>query len=178
MQLPNGLTVRLLDTTNPEEIAAYEKAVYMAFSSVQDPSQEIIWNIDYPKKRISTKIPYSSQKIIIAEIDGSIIAGFALNFNMQEKLQLEYLGFKIDRSEFGICEGLLLFNTQVSFNNHLILPEIKEPLIRFLKSQNIKKTYGTCNKKRIRGYRFLGFKDIDMKLISGIPEYLLVYEIE
>ena len=153
MQLPNGLTARLLDTTNPEEIAAYEKAVYMAFSSVQDPSQEIIWNIDYPNKRISTR------SLTVARDNHSgnrwfNNCGFALNFNMQEKLQLEYFDFKIDRSEPGICEGLLLFNTQVSFNNHLILPEIKDPLIRFLESQNIKKTYGTCSKKRIRGYRF------------------------
>lgn len=177
MQLPDGLTIRLLDTTNPEEIAAYEKTVYMAFSSVLDPSQEVMWNIDYPKKRLSTKIPYSSQKIMIAETEGSIIAGFALNFNMQKTLQLEYLGFKIDRNEPGICEGLLLFNTRLSLNSHLVLSEIKEPLIRFLKSQQIKKAYGTCSKRRLRGYRFLGFKDIDTKTINGVQKYLLVYDL-
>lgn len=177
MQLPNGLTIRLLDTTIPEEIAAYEKAVYMAFSSVLDPTQEVMWNINYAKKRISTKIPYSSQKVMIAEIDGSIIAGFGLNFNMQEKLQLEYLGFKIDSSEPAICEGLLLFSTQISFNSYPILYQIQEPLTSFLKSQHIKKVYGTCSKRRIRGYRFLGFKDIDMKLINGVQKYLMIYEI-
>ena len=176
MQLPNGLTARLLDTTNPEEIAAYEKAVYMAFSSVQDPSQEIIWNIDYPNKRISTKIPYSSQKIIIAEIDGSIIAGFALNFNMQEKLQLEYFDFKIDRSEPGICEGLLLFNTQVSFNNHLILPEIKIRLSGFSNHRILRNLWNL--QQETNQVTVFGFKDIDMKLINGVPEYLLVYELE
>ncbi len=177
MQLTNELTIRLLDTTNPDEIAAFENTVYMAFSSVIDPSLEVIWNIDYRKKRISTKIPYSSQKIMVVEIEGSIIAGFALNFNMQEKLQLEYFDFKIDKNEPGICEGLLLFNTQISLNNNLIFPEIREPLTSFLKSQQINKTYGTCSKRRIRGYRFLGFKDIDMKLVRGVPKFLMFYDL-
>ena len=94
MQLPNGLTIRLLDTTNPEEIAAYEKAVYMAFSSVVDPSFEIIWKIDHANKRISTKIPYSSQKIMVAEADGFNNRRFSSNFNMQEKRNLNILTSK------------------------------------------------------------------------------------
>jgi hypothetical protein len=115
---------------------------------------------------------------MVAETDGSIIAGSPLNFNMQEKPQLEYFDFKIDSSEPGICEGLLLFNTRISLNNHLILPQLKEPIIRFLKSQQIRKIYGTCSKRRLRNYRFLGFKDIDMKLINGVQKYLLVYNLQ
>ncbi len=171
----DNLTIRLLDKSNPDELAAYEKALYLAFSSIQDRSLDLIWNMG--KKRIVTKIPYCSQQIMIAETNNSIIAGLALNFNMQEKLQLEYLGFQINKSEDGICEALLLFNTQVSVNSHLVLYELQKHLLSFLKSQHIRKVYGTCSKRRIRGYRSLGFRDIDTREVNNVPEYLLVYDI-
>lgn len=171
------ITIELLNTNSIVQVEAYEKAVYYAFSRIIDSSLDLIWKIDRDNKRIRTGIDYHDQRIMIVRFGEDIIAGTAINLNMEKKLQLEHFGFLIDKSESGICEGLLLFSNQISIDNHLLLVDLREKLIDYLEGQKIRRVYSTCSQKRIRNYRFLGFKDIDSKKNGDDIEYLLMYDV-
>lgn len=170
-------TIELLDTDNMAQIEAYEKAVYSAFSRVVDSSLDLIWVIDRVNKRIKTGIDYPDQRIMVVRVNDDIVAGSAINLNMKKRLQLENFGFSIDKNENCICEGLLLFSNQILINDHFLMIDLKEKLFCYLKEQKIRKVYSTCSQKRIRNYRFLGFKDIDCKKSGDVRKYLLVYNI-
>jgi hypothetical protein len=168
-------TIKLLNKNDPHEIEALERALFNSFKNSKDRSLEAIWDFNDSEQRIKIQIPYNDIEIMVALFDGSIVSGTAVNFNMSGRLQLEYFGFSIDKSEPGICEGLYLFNTYSDLNDlFFLLSTFRKHLYEFLISRNVRKVYATCSRRRLRNYRFLGFKDIDMKLVN---EHLLAMDI-
>lgn len=166
----NNIITTLLKKNDPLEIEEFERVFYKAFKNISDPSLEAVFDIDCSEKRIKTKIPYSNQEIMIARINSDIVAASAVNFNMKEPLQLEKYGFSIDKNEDSICEGLFVFNIHTNLQ---LFFAFKECFIKYLISQNIRKIYSTCSQKRIRGYRLLGFRDIEAYFFKGQKKYLL-----
>jgi len=170
VQQHNTIITKLLNKDDPLEIEEFERVFYKAFKNIADPSLEAVFDIDHSQRRIKTLIPYRNQEIMTARFEGSVIAASAVNFNMNAPLQLEKYGFSIDKTEDCICEGLFIFNVQPDLP---FMFAFKERLLQYLISQNIRKVYSTCSQKRIRGYRLLGFTDIDMGFFNGQKKYLL-----
>jgi len=164
-----------LDHENPDEVASYEKALFRAFYNKNSPIESLIWDADVKAKRLTSKIPYKNQDIIIARLADLIIGGVAVNYAMQEKLQLELLGFEIDKTEPDICEGRALFNTHIFDTSTLVALEMKEFMFNHLKKKNITKVYANCSEKRLRGYLILGWKEIGSKDFGALKAYLLQY---
>jgi hypothetical protein len=155
----NGITLMskleftTLNITDINEVMHYEKALYRAFSSTDIKTLDEIWDFDIPNKRINTKIPYRSQEVFIAKLGGVIIAGAAVNFNMREKLQLEIIGFSIDKTEKHICEGLGIFSLQVFSGINPVALQLRDFSYDILDGKGIKKVYGTCSQRRLKGYQ-------------------------
>jgi hypothetical protein len=171
-------TIKLLNKSNLTEIENFERAFFDAFENIADSSQKAIWDINYVEKTIKFRIPYNDIEIMTLKVDDTIVAASAINFNMKAGLQLEHFGFIINKNEIDICEALVLFNNYKDPKNLLQLhAAFKKELFGYLVSQRIKKIFATCGQKRIRGYRFLGFKDIDMKQFNGQKKYLLCIEV-
>ncbi|GAG10686.1 unnamed protein product, partial [marine sediment metagenome] len=129
------LTFSILDITEQEEIFAYERALYRAFSATESIILEQIWDFNKKEKRVRTKIPYSSQEIYTARIGGRIIAGAAMNYNIENTLQLEMIGFTIDKTEENICEGLALFNLQMVVDDKMIALGLKDFAFDYVKNR-------------------------------------------
>jgi hypothetical protein len=171
-------TIKLLNKSNLVEIENFERALFNAFETNLDPSLRAIWDINHSERKIKIGIPYSDIEIMTVKIGDTIMAASAINFNMNAGLQLEHFGFKINKKEIDICEALFIFNSYKDPKNLLQLHNaFMKELFEYLVSRKITRLFSTCSQKRIRGYRFLGFKDIDMKLFNGQKKYLLCIEV-
>jgi len=106
-------------------------------------------------------------------LGGRIISGVAVNVNSKETMQLEMMGFTIDKSGGGVCEGLGIFNLQVFEGVNPIIFLMRDFAFRRVKELDIKKLYGTCSEKKLRGYSILGWKPIDERIFYGEKKYLL-----
>jgi hypothetical protein len=169
------LTFTTLDTSDMNEVEQYEKAFFRAFSRYypDDPTLDIIWNVNKQEKRISTKISYDDQEIYVARLDDSIIGGVAVNYNLHRQWQLEMLGFSIDKSQKNICEGLALFNLQVFHGANPIALLLRDYGFDLFKQKGIEKVFGTCDAHTVRGYSILGFEIVEMKEFGTHREYLI-----
>lgn len=166
-----------LDIKNANDIREYERALFRAFQGTEILTLEEIWDFDNRNKRLKTKIPYHSQEIYIARLHGGIVAGTPFNFNMNEPLQLEMVGFSIDKNRENICEGLGVFCLQVFHDTQSIGLMLKDYAMERLKEKNITVAYGTCSQRKLKGYQQLKFEVIDEKMFKGEKKYLLKREI-
>ncbi len=169
------LTFSILNTSNQNDINQYEKALFRAFYSLNDSTQQLVWDVDKKAKTIKTRISYTNQDIFVGKVHGSIISGVATNCYMHEQLQLELFGFTIDKSEKNICEGLALFNLQVFHSTNTIALLLRDFVFKKLKEKNIVKIYGTCSQNRVRGYQILGWRVVDCHDIGRNTKYLIEY---
>jgi len=167
------LEFSILDSHNEYDVIAYEKSLFRAFSRLSDLGIARTKDVDSASERMRNKIPYSDLDILLGWLDGRIIASLAINRNMDRVLQLELMGFSIDKSEPGICEGLSLFNHRVLVNNQSVGLLLKEFGDRYAASLGIKKIYGTCSEKTIKGYTKLGFTVLDTLSIEGVRQFLI-----
>lgn len=174
--MPN-LEFTILDITDSNEVANYEKALYRAFSDTDIKTLDAIWKFDIPNKRLKTMIPYRSQDVYIAKLDGAIIAGAAINFDIKKKLQLERFGFTIDKTEKHICEGLGIFNLQVFSGLNPVALQLRDICYDHLRDKKIKKVYGTCSQRRLRGYQVQGFSVMNERIFMDEKKYLLMIEL-
>jgi hypothetical protein len=164
----------ILDTGNAEEIERFERTLYRVFGDDEPEVRRLIREYDHKNRRMRFKIPYASCEIYAAKIGRRIVSGVAMNYNMRDRLEIEMLGFTVDKSEPGICEGFALFNTQMFFGRTLVANEFRKFVMEKLRARNVSKCYATCSAARLRGYRFLGWNDIDSREINGTTKYLLM----
>jgi hypothetical protein len=168
---------RDLNILDPEAIIAYERALFRAFTATDTVILERIWDFDRPQKRARTRIPYSSQRIFTACLEGRIIGGAAMNLNMQAPLQLEAMGFSIDKSASGVCEGIALFNLQIFSGATMVAAALRDYSLGRIQAENIRALYGTCSQRRMRGYSMLGWKPVAEKAFERGTVYLILLEL-
>ena len=167
------LNYEVLDTTNSEAVAAYEKGVYRAFVPYETPALTSVWDFDHKARRVVSKIPYSSQVIFVGKLDSATVSGVSVNLNMNEELQLEMMGFEIDKSQNGLAEGLGVFNLQVFSGVNPIAILLKKFAFKKIQELDISIMYGTCSDRVLRGYQALGWKAVDERVFMDEKKYLL-----
>jgi hypothetical protein len=172
-RIGSPIQLSVLDFSDNDDIARYEKSFFKSFYKKDISDLISIWDFDEKNRRAHTKIPYSDQEIYVAKIDTEIVSGMAVNYNMKNQLQLEMLGFKIDKTQMNIAEGLVMFNLVTFYENVSVAFKIRDFAQSRMNLRLVKKTYGTCPKKLVKGYLFLGWNVIDEKLVHGQLEYLL-----
>ena len=171
------LNCRILDIANNQDLIAYEKAQYQAFSTTAITSLHKIWHFNHTSKRLSTTIPYTNQLISIIEHQRSIIGAMAIHTALTEPLQLEAQGFTIDKNEPHCAEGLGIFTTHTFINGTsplFVLRDFTNPLLR---QSGIFKVYGTCSHHRLKGYQLLGFQKLSTQIFQNEKKYLLAIDI-
>jgi len=162
----------LLDINNPIEITSYEKALYRSFSSSLTNTSDLIFDINHKEKTLRTKIPYNSQEIYTYKWSDAIVAGMAINFNMQKNLQLELLNFNVVLRE-NACEALIIFSVLDFFKSMSVLKLLAECFIKRIEEKNISTVYATSSEKRSISYKQLGFRVIDRYMFEGQGKCLL-----
>ena len=100
------ISCRTLDSSNPTDIIAFEKAQYRAFQQSEIGSLEEIWDFDHHNKRVKSPFLYSNLLITIAEHDTQLIAAMVIHTSPQAQLQLHHFGFTIDTANPTIAEAI------------------------------------------------------------------------
>ena len=164
-----------------EDIITYEKLLFEMFSK-KNPANIIFDCFDTIEGcRLRSKIvPLSDQVYCVAEQNGVILAGMSGNLKCSGPLQLEYVGFSVDRNGPKFVEGLTLFGAQDLGGS--IFP-VFDALISFivaqLKALRVERIYSTCSKNLLTMYDLFGFTDLDrLTLPNGDEKHLIYYDIE
>ncbi|MCA9605009.1 MAG: hypothetical protein KC619_05420 [Myxococcales bacterium] len=174
----SALVHERLDLGDPDAVADYERALYAAFRDSDIGTLDRIWQFDHDAKRLRPRVPYAGQQVFVSRVDGEIVAGIPMHLDMSGPLQLETMGFEIDKGEPGVCEGLGVFSLCFLYEGRVIALELRDHVFEALRAQAIRKAYGTCSQKRLRPYQLLGFRVIDERDFDGERKYLLLRDVE
>lgn len=168
-----GVEYSMLDVKNPEDVAAYERALYRAFSAAGSIVLDRIWEFDRKNRRAKTRVAYEGQEIYAARAGDAIIAAAAMNYDMTRPLQLEMIGFTVDKSETGVCEGLALFSLDTFAGHAAVSLRLKDYTFSMVRRRHIRTMYATCSQRRLGGYRRLGWREIDERSFERGKVFLL-----
>lgn len=173
----SSLDIFYLDPADTERIEQYERQMFRAYYGATK-TLELTRHIDKKNRRIRSKIPYEDQKIIIAEVNGKMIAGMGVNFNMNGTLNLENLGFSIDKSQEKIAEGTGMFCNTPFVDGKMVMYELFMFGNVYLKENQYKTMYGFCGQKLVRSFKSMGFSVLEEKEVEGETMFLLSIDIE
>lgn len=168
-----ALTIRELDLGNSRDIEQFEQAMYRAFKSYRLEIFDNLWVFDHAAELARTLIPYAAQRILVADVDGAVIGGVAINLDMNAPLQVERCGFSVPKLQDKTAEGLALFTNQLMVGRNVVLVRLAEAADVLLKSLSIATLWGSCDKKHLLGYLQLGFRNIAKVRFNGQDEFLL-----
>lgn len=176
-ELKPEITYAKLNTDKEDEILEFEKALYKEFME-RNPSSWIIKNyIKIDDCRFKIPMDYNDLGIYIVRKD-KIIMSLALNFNMNNTLQLEKKGFTNLYKNDETAEGLLFFSVQSELKrlnffeiaNNLFIMAKKD----YTKKKPVKRIFITCSEKYLKMYDLMDFQPI-LKIImdDGEEKFLL-----
>lgn len=166
-----------LDTGNETALEQYEKTLYQVFIPVFDTTSDRIFIVDRKNKRLRSRITYANQNIFLVKSNDWILGGVALNFNQNSLLQLELLGFQIERST-NFCEGLRFFMQCDYTISGLVFRSLRKRISEEFKKYNTRIFFGTCTQKNVRGYTAMGFSIKDHFVFNNEKIFLLSMDAE
>jgi hypothetical protein len=169
----DSLQLSILDLSDQSNLDALEKALYRAFSSSYIKTLYKIWNIDHKAKKISTKVSYEGQLVVVGKISERIVAGIAANLEIHNTLQLQMVDFDVNKSDNHFCEALYLFSLLDFTRGKNVLLSLSHYLLKYLLLKGITTIYGTCSQRRLNPYQMMGFSKIDEHVFEGEKKYLL-----
>ena len=156
---------------NENDLLKFERLLYESFKNDQwiMNNYHIIDN-----SRLIPPVCYDDVFIIIAKENNEIIAGTSGIINMKNRLQLEQMGFHIDKNKKKIAEGLNFYITKDSNKNFIkILNSFLDIIIKEIKKRNIEEMYTTCSKDLVKYYELFGFEISEQIELDGYPEFLM-----
>lgn len=157
----------------PALLEEYEKKLYDAFrDDLYFQKQYTV--IENNRMRIKL-IPFEDLYILGAVKEGRLAAAITGHMNMENRLQLEDLGFTINKHEGKISEGLTFYISEDLGEGMLaVLGSFLETVIAELKKREITAIYSTCSGKMLNMYGMFDFEAIDSRVIEDGEEEFLV----
>jgi hypothetical protein len=168
-----AFSMDLLDINSEEDVSSYEKALYKAFSS--RGLVEPVRIADHELHRTRSKIPYQSQSVFVAKVRNKVVASMAINYDMDNILQLELRGFSIDKKRPKICEVLHLFSLMDMMNGQPLIATISKYALEKIKARGVETVFATCAERRLNSYKRIGLSAIaeNNLPINGSKYFLL-----
>lgn len=166
------LSFSILDHRNPKDVETYEKGMFKAYFGTSE-TIHLTRVVDKEQKRLRLKIPYEDQTILTAKVDDTIIAAVGFNNNQQATLNLENLGFTIDKTKKNFAEGTGMFCNVQFHEGKLVLLELLSKVWEMIREEGYEVFYGFCGEDKLRFFERVDFKVIDTKEICGEKMFLL-----
>ena len=171
----------ILNSDNTKDLEEFEKRAFHAFSIVSPDwwimnTYQIIDNC-----RIRPTIGYSDIILYALKENSNILAGMAININVDKYVDFLELGFsrKAIENKKDWCEGLYFFSRPESLKKTIermkIYKKFKQFIFSKLNDLNVYKTIGSCNEKLKAFHLMNGAKIIDKIMLNGEIEYLIEY---
>jgi len=163
-----------------EEFEEYERKLFISFSR-HLPDGWVMKNYKRPEPdRLQALIPYEDQKIFSLKRNDEIIAAISVNYNTEKELQLEALGFSIDKSirQKIFCEGLILYSSEEMMGEKFLenFMFFGEKLVEEMKKDKVEILLATCPKKLKSMYTLFGFEVTERKTMNDKTVLLLKYD--
>lgn len=171
------LKINELDFSDDRKTKCYENLLYQSFKDYPESFFEGIWFFNHDEFTAKMRIPYSSQKILLAEAENEIVGAVVINTNMQLQLQLEMVGFNIEKIDGKTAEVLAIFSKKIMVGRDVVLARLGESCVNILKKIGIKTCWATCTEKHLRGYISIGFLNKGKINFHGDDEYLIYLNI-
>ena len=172
-----------LNLNDPAHIEIYERAFYQAFATLtHNRLIHSLWLWDHERQRLSTRIGYDQQFILVHWNDSSTIDGaIAVNL-LGAGLQSAHFGFAVPEQElphkhYNCCEFLTLFSLTNKKVGSLPLRYMKAGL-ELLRQQGLQRGYATTARKLLPYYLRMGGKIIETKTIEDEERIFLEFELD
>ena len=162
------------------EIIEYEQLLYKEFSQNNLRSWENRHYLEIDGSRYRSPVPYSDQSIYEVYEDSRLISAIAINFNTEQRTQLEEVGFRLKRNAIDChyCEALNFFCDRHKHHHSFeVLRNLRIFLTNDLKAKNISFVLSTCSLSVIHLYRRFGWSIVTKKIINRRIKYLIQLEI-
>jgi hypothetical protein len=162
-----------LDANDPLAVEGYERAFHAAFSRVAGNRLiRDLWLWDDPAGRLSTRIPYDDQIVLIGRNPaGEIETAMAFNFAMRE-FQSSAFGFAPPERTEGACELIVFFTL-----GHRHLSRAVTNLVHCyakMRERGFHTAYATTAPRPLPAYRRIGGTEvIQEREIEGEMRYFL-----
>ena len=165
--------------TNDEDIIEYEKGLYDSYSQ-KDADGWIFNNYEMIDNcRLKPNIDYKDLVVYGYKDKNKLIAGAAINYNMAGTLQLEQMGFKIEKTDKKFCEGLNLFATiDMSENLMLTVGDFHDLIVKDIKNRGVEIVYGTCEDEIKGMYSIFGWDIMYCINLENVKEFLMIFDIK
>jgi hypothetical protein len=163
----------ILDAGNNDEVLAYERAFFRAFAHQMKGNAGLVFSVDRAARRIRSRISYEAQRIYVVRHADAVVMAVAAHIDASGELQLERLGFSVDRSKWRFCEIVVLFALADPVKSLLYIRELSSVFIAALRTEGFERIYGTCGRRLVRGYEQMGFVVKDTNVTAGEEECLL-----
>jgi hypothetical protein len=163
----------ILNTDSVDNIDKFEKSFFDSFVNVDNQLIHQIWDWDFPKRRLKTRISYNKQ-IIYALIDNdqNIVASIAVNIDSNQN-QFGEFGFTLPSKTLNYCEVLTLFLHPQSGLSVFQLSDFVDLCTKDSASRGFHQTYATCGKKLLKLYQRIGCDLLDSKMIERENRYFI-----
>ena len=174
----NDLQYRILKSA--AEIIEYEQLLYKEFSQNNLRSWVNRHYLKIDGSRYRSPIPYSEQSIYGVYEDSKLISAIAINFNTEREMQLEEVGFNLNRNAIDChyCEALSFFCDRHKHHHSFeVLRNLRIFLSNDLKAKNISFVLSTCSRSVIHLYERFGWSIVTKKIIDRRIKYLIQLEI-
>jgi hypothetical protein len=173
-----GRRTRLLDRTDPREIAAYERAFYLGFRrAAHNRLVRWLWEWDDAAERLRTRVPYAEQEIwVLPDAAGGVDAAIAVNTTLQT-LQAAAYGFSAPVLGPGTrsCEFLTFFAVG-NFSLAGKFPLWTE-MFADLQARGFTHALATTAPKVLPLYRWMGAQEIARREIEGETRVFLLFDL-
>ncbi len=162
------------------EIVEYEQLLYKEFSHHNLRSWVTRHYLAIDNNRYRSPIAYSDQSIYGVYEDSKLISAIAINFNTEQKMQFEEVGFhlKKDSIDCNYGEALNFFiDRHKRHHSFEILRNLRIFLSNDLKAKNRSFVLSTCSFNVIHLYTRFGWSMVKKKIINQRIKYLIQLEI-
>ena len=173
-------TINFKSIDSKEEYSYYEKFLFSKFllNANINGCFSNINSASLNDRKLKNNTPFFKQKVYLAKEYDKIIAAVTINYNINEKMFIEDVGFNIKKDN-KICEALNLYlDENLGMNFIKILLKMQNDIINDLKKRKIKYLYGSCNDKLINLFKLIfDFQIIDFKYKNMEKIYLLKFTV-
>jgi len=165
-----------LDSRNPLECAAYERAFYRAFVGITSNRLiRTLWRWDLDAERLATRIPYADQTIYLTrDADRAIEMVMAVNTALRA-FQSQAFGFALPDDPAGYCEMLAFFSVRRTPLTRML--RFREAVFTALNERGFQTAYGSTAARLLRFYRQFGATVLAQTEVEGEERYLLRYDL-
>lgn len=170
-----GAAWRILDTADPQAVAAYEQAFHRAFADIRpDGLLRRLWHWDDAAGRVASPVPYSEQRVYV-EVDatGRVRRGMAVNLAGRMQ-QAGRFGFTLPLHEPGSTEILVFFiDGAWSFAG---TTGFWARCAADLQALGLTTGYGTTALRPLPIYRRFGAEVLERRELEGEVRFLLRFD--